>query len=121
MLEESRDLFAIILPQGKFRFCVLPKGSSPASDLFNIVMDTDIRNEPGHYKNIDDILTAVKDVTELEKRLHKLLQICRDKNIKFNVDKLNIGREVNFGGVKLSGKKEKGDSTDRVYLNPSDA
>ena len=119
--EESRDLFSIILPQGKFRFCVLPQGSSPASDLFNIVTDTNIRNEPGHYKNVDDILTAAKDVMELEKRLRRLLQICREKNIKLNVDKFDIGREVNFGGVKISGKKEKGDPTDRVYLNPSDA
>ena len=42
------------------------------------------------------------------------------ENIKLNVEKFNIGREVNFGGVKLSGKKEAGDTTDRVYLNPSD-
>ena len=41
--------------------------------------------------------------------------------IKLNVEKFNIGREVTFGGVKLSGKREIGNSTDMVYLNPSDA
>ena len=41
--KKYRDYFCIILPQGKFRFTRVPQGSSPASDLFNIATDVDIR------------------------------------------------------------------------------
>ena len=30
--EESRDTFTIVLPAGKFRYCVLPQGASVSSD-----------------------------------------------------------------------------------------
>ena len=63
--EDDRDLFAIILPQGKFRYRVLPQGISPASDLFNIMTDEDIRNKPGFFKNMDDVLTTGKDIHQL--------------------------------------------------------
>ena len=34
--EDSRDTFCIVLPQGKFRFCVLPQGAAISSDYFNL-------------------------------------------------------------------------------------
>ena len=42
--EKDRDLFAFLIPQGKYRFCRLPQGSKPASDLFNIITDLEIRD-----------------------------------------------------------------------------
>jgi hypothetical protein len=41
--KKYRDYFTVVLPQGKFRFTRVPQGSSPASDLFNIATDVDIR------------------------------------------------------------------------------
>ena len=40
---ESRDIFSIVLPAGKFRYCTLPQGSSISSDYFNICTDDEIR------------------------------------------------------------------------------
>ena len=77
--EESKDLFCIILPQGKFRFTVLPQGTSPSCDIFNICTDDEIRGELGYFKDIDDILTTGKDLDQLEQRMETLLKICRRK------------------------------------------
>ena len=35
--EKDRDLFAFLLPQGKFRFTRNPQGTKSAGDIFNIV------------------------------------------------------------------------------------
>ena len=64
--ERDRDLFAVVLHQVKFRFKELPLGIAPASDIFNILMDTEIRNQDGYFKNMDDILTTGNSVTQLE-------------------------------------------------------
>ena len=42
--EKDRDLFAFLIPQGKYRFARLPQGSKPACDIFNIVSDPEIRD-----------------------------------------------------------------------------
>ena len=73
----DRDLFSVILPQGKYRFKVLPQGIKPASDLFNILTDPGLRNQEGFYKNMDDILAAGSSIKQLERRLRCLLEVCR--------------------------------------------
>ena len=82
--EEYCDLFAILLPQGKFRFVRLPQGSSPASDIFNIVSDEDLRDLENVHKNMDDLLASAKNFEELKKILDQILQTCSKKNIKLN-------------------------------------
>ena len=121
LAEESRDLFSIILPQGKYRFTVLPQGTSSSCDIFNIVTDGDIRNKKGYFKNVDDVLTSANSVELMEKRLRNLLQICRKKNIKLNGTKFEVGRQVTFGGVTITGKREVGDEKTRVYISPTEA
>ena len=37
LAEASRDLFTIILPQGKYRYTVFPQGTSSSCDIFNII------------------------------------------------------------------------------------
>ena len=54
--EKDRDLFAFLLPQGKFRFTRLPKGTKPAGDIFNIISDEELRELGQAQKNMDDIL-----------------------------------------------------------------
>ena len=46
----SRDMFSIILPQGKYRYTVLPQGAASSCDIFNIITDKGIRNKKGHFK-----------------------------------------------------------------------
>ena len=69
--KRDRDLFSFVVPQGKYRFCRLAQGSKPASDLFNIITDDEIRSIPESKKNMDDILLA--------KRNYKLLEPVIDK------------------------------------------
>ena len=82
--EDSRDIFSIILPSGKYRYCTLPQGASVSSDYFNICTDDDIRGMPGMYKNIDDVLITGNDMEKLEERLEKMLKVCERKNMKLN-------------------------------------
>ena len=71
-----------MVPQGKFHFCRLPQGTSPASDLFNIATDSEIRNVPGILKNINDLLRSRRSLKEIEPLIRKVLQIFRKKNMK---------------------------------------
>ena len=41
---DDRDVFSIILPQGKCRECIYPKGASPSSDVFLILSDRGLRD-----------------------------------------------------------------------------
>ena len=92
--EDSRDIFTIVLPAGKFCYCVLPQGASVSSDFFNIYMEQEIRGAPGFYKNIDDVLVSASNMEMLEQRMEKMLQVCLKKNMKLNPDKVQIGRRV---------------------------
>ena len=89
--ESSRDLLSIILPQGKYRYTCLPQGLNVSSDIFNILTDPEIRNKPGYKKNVDDVLTHAKDIRQLEERMKKLLDVCRDRNMKISPSKFQLG------------------------------
>merc|ERR1712105_547766 len=54
--EECRDMFTILLPQGKFRFTVLPQGLSVSPELFDLSTAPEIRNTSDCCKNADDTL-----------------------------------------------------------------
>merc|ERR1712215_37346 len=56
LAEECRDMFTILLPQGKFRYTVLPQGLSVSPELFDISTAPEIRNTRDCWKNADDIL-----------------------------------------------------------------
>ena len=118
--ESCRDVFTIILPAGKFRYCTLPQGASVSSDYFNICTDEEIRGKPGTYKNIDDVLVSGNNIVTLEERLERMLKVCLKKNMKLHPDKLQIGRRVTFGGVTIEASKTVGDDQRRVYLSPSE-
>merc|ERR1712030_80092 len=65
--ENSRDLFTIILPQGKYRFCVLPQGLNISPEIFDLSTSTDIRNTEACFKNADDVpnVCACAEVKDL--------------------------------------------------------
>ena len=44
--EDSRHLFNIILPWGKYRFCVLPQGLNVSLEIFDIKTSKDIKSTP---------------------------------------------------------------------------
>ena len=117
--EDSCDLFTIVLPAGKFRYCILPQGASVLSDYFDICTDQDIRGVSGFYKNIDHVLVSASDLGVLEK-MEKMLQMCLKKNMRLHPDKLQIGTHVTFGGVTIEACKTKGDDERRVCMSPSE-
>merc|ERR1712114_113271 len=114
--KRDRDLFAFVIPQGKFRFCRLAQGSKPASDIFNIITDDQIRTLDESKKNMDDILLAQRNFNLLEPVIDKLLMICRKKNLKLNPSKFKIGNQVEFGGTNL---KKFSKANKRVQITPS--
>ena len=96
--KEYRDMFSILLPQGKYRFARIPQGSKPAGDLFNIVSDPELRELDDVKKNMDDLISSGLDYKKLYPLLDKIFSICERRNIKLNPDKFHIGRRVEFGG-----------------------
>ena len=88
-----------------------------SSDYFNICTDDEIGSVPGFYKNIDDVLVCGDNMGVLEERMEKMLKVCLRKNMKLHPDKLQLGREVTFGGVTVEACKAEGDSQRRVYKN----
>ena len=68
---KSRDIFPIILPQGIYRYTVLPQGAGPSSNLFKILTDAGIRGKQGNFKNIDDILIIATNADKLEEKSRK--------------------------------------------------
>ena len=88
LAEESRDLFNIILPWGKFRYCVLPQGLNVSPAIFDINMAQDIRNTEGVYKNADDFLGGGQKLEQLDERMRKVFMVCRNRGIKLSLSKL---------------------------------
>ena len=111
-------MFNIILPWGKFRYCVLPQGTSASPEIFDINTSPHIRNEKGIYKNADDVLGAGQKLEELDVRMRKVFQVCRDRNIKLNPSKLQCGRRVKFGGMMIEAGRSAGETQDTVYISP---
>ena len=100
--EEYRDLFSIVLQNGKFRYKVLPQGTDLSPDLFNIVTDGELRNQEWILKNMDDLLIVASNFEELCERIMYLIGICKRKNIKLSPKKMQVGRKVTFGGKSIS-------------------
>ena len=51
LAEESCHLFNIILPWGKYRYCVLPQGLNVSPELFDINTAEEIRNTEGIFNH----------------------------------------------------------------------
>ena len=114
--EKDCDLFAFLVPQGKYRFCRLAQGSKPASDLFNIITDPEIRSIPEIQKNMDDLLLSEKNYKLLDPLIDRILSICREKNLKLNPSKFKIGPQVELGGTVI----KYSESNKRVQITHSE-
>ena len=98
LAEESRDLFTIITPYGKFRPTVLPQGTSISPEIFDIGTAPEIRNTPDAWKNPDHILGRGIELEDLD-AMRRIFSVCRKRGIKLSPSKLQIGRRINWGGV----------------------
>ena len=86
--EEDSDLFAFLLPQGKFRFTRNPQGTKPAGYIFNIVSDEELRDMEQVQKNMDDMLLSKKSFKKLDPVIEKVLSICRKK--KYEIESTQV-------------------------------
>ena len=114
--EDDRDFFAIILPQGKFRYKVHPQGASSSSDFFLILSDQGLRDRPWLLKNMDDILIGASTIDLLIKRVRYVLGVCRRNNAKLSPRKFTLNNKVAFGGFRISHDVE----NDLVLVQPSE-
>merc|ERR1711954_537412 len=114
--ERDCDIFSFLVPQGKYRFCKLSQGAKPASDLFKIITDEEIRSIPELKKNMDVILLSEKNYKLLDPLIDRILRICREKNLKLNPSKFKKGPEVEFGGTVIKYSQ----TNNRVQITPSE-
>ena len=76
LAEESRNLFTVILPWGKYRYKVLPQGLNVSPELFDIHTAEEIRNSDNTWKNADDILGGGGRLKELDKVMRSVFDVC---------------------------------------------
>ena len=117
--EESRDLFTIITPYGKFRPTVLPQGTSISPEIFDIGSSPEIRNTIDAWKNADDILGGGVELEDLDKVMRRIFKVCRKRGIKLSPSKLQIGRHIKWGGVIVESVGESEEDND-VFISADD-
>merc|ERR1711888_293654 len=99
LAEECHDMFTILLPQGKFRFTVLPQGLSVSPEVFDLSTAPEIRNTPDCFKNADDILGGGRSLRALDLVMRRIFSVCSRRGIKLAPSKLQVGRRLRWGGV----------------------
>ena len=111
--EESSYLTTFQTPYGRYRYCRMPFGISPAPEYFQQHLHQKI---PGVFVVADDILVAGCDKTTADVeadhdiKMAQLLDRCRTSNIKLNKDKLHWkGSEVAYMGHLIADKGLKPD------------
>ena len=87
LAEECRDLFAFLVPWGKMRYCRLPMGSSPSSDIYCQRSDEALEGLP-ISKIVDDILAHSPNMHTLYRVFKAVLERCRAKGITLSKSKV---------------------------------
>ena len=94
--EESSLLTTFETPFGRYKWKRMPFGISPAPEVFQRRLDEALDGMPGVHTIADDILiTGVgsnmdDETADHDRKLHRLLQRCRSKEIRINADKLKF-------------------------------
>ena len=82
---------AVITPFGLFEFLRLPFGLCNASQTFQRLMHSVLRNIDGIFVYIDDILVASKDEESHRKKLREVFTCLRENGLAVNADKCLFG------------------------------
>ena len=94
--EESSKLTTFQTPWGQYRYLRMPFGISTAPEYFQRKLDQNLEGLNGVYKIADDILitgrgsTMKEAVKDHDATLLKLLDRCRERNLKLNREKLQL-------------------------------
>jgi hypothetical protein len=102
--EKSSFLTTFNTPFGRYRNLRMPMGAKCSADKFQSALVEAFEGIDGVEVYQDDILVHGCTRAEYNTRLQRVLQKCRDINLKLNKKKCQIGRtEVNYIGHKLTG------------------
>ena len=100
---ESSYLCTFQTPFGRYRYTRMPFGISSASEVFQRKNMQTFGDIPGVHMIADDMIIAGKDEMEHDETLKKVMKRAKDKNIKFNKDKIQLKvREVKYMGNIIS-------------------
>ncbi|CAG2235993.1 unnamed protein product [Mytilus edulis] len=99
-LDEPSSYFTTFnTPYGRYRFKRLPFGLNCSQDLFQAKIDECYAELDGVVAIVDDILVYGSTREEHDSNLRRVLQISREKDMKLNDDKLEVGvTEVTYFG-----------------------
>ncbi|XP_032238886.2 uncharacterized protein K02A2.6-like [Nematostella vectensis] len=113
--EESSYLCTFNTPFGRHKFDRMPFGISVAADVAQKMIDDNFSDIPGVLAVHDDIIIAGSDKAEHDEALSRVLLCARERNIRFNRDKIQLrvnqvkylGNIVTADGFKPDPEKTK--------------
>ena len=113
---ESSRLTTFITPLGRYSYTRLPFGLTSSAEVYHKVMVGHFGDLEGVEIYIDDMLVHAESKQEHDVRLRRLLDRCREVNLKLNKEKAQIGQsKVTFlGHVVSDGLEPKRDRTDAI-------
>ena len=88
--EQSSLLCTFNTPYGRYKFNRLPFGVCCASDVAQRMVDVHFSDIPGALAVYDDIIISGKTPQEHDEALIRVLQRARERNIKFNRNKVQL-------------------------------
>ena len=117
---ESRALTTFLLPSGRYRYKRGPMGLCSTNDEWCGRSDVVIKDIPGCFKIVDDILIAAKNYKELFEKIELVLSRCRDAKLTVSLRKLKVGKRIPFAGyiVSANGVEADPDKTTAITAFP---
>jgi len=101
--DESAYLCTFHTPWGRKRFLRMPFGISSAGEVLQKRNEATFSDIQGVHVIADDLIIAAKDNDEHDQILHKVMQRAREKNVRFNQNKLQFKMaEVSYMGNVIS-------------------
>ena len=83
----------------------MPFGICSASDVAQRMVDDNFSDIPGVLAVYDDIIIAARDKDEHDQNLIKVLDRARERNIRFNKEKIQLCvKEVKYLGNIITAK-----------------
>lgn len=93
LTEESSKLCTFGTPYGNYRFKRMPFGIKTGPNVFQRMNYQNFGDIPNTIIYMDDILVVGKTRKEHDDALKMVLERAREKNVRFNVNKIQIAKE----------------------------
>nr|XP_047137473.1 uncharacterized protein K02A2.6-like [Hydra vulgaris] len=113
--EPSSELCTFNTPYGRYKFNRMPFCISCASDAAQEMIELNFGDIPNVLAIHDDLIIAAKTDTEHDKIFQQILQRARERNIKFNLKKIQfrvsevkyLGNIISHEGTRVDPEKTK--------------